>query len=175
MRSAGERVKGVQMSTMLAPTDAQMSFLRSLTERMADRAYADRLLASAADRAGASRAIDAAKVAPKGAIAPKGAAAPEALAIGFYGDGVDIYRVIPTRDGSRTYATVLVDISRAGRPEWGYRPGLMALARKAKRMTLAEAGLFGITHGYCLCCARLLTDPESVEIGVGPICRKNYF
>ena len=34
---------------------------------------------------------------------------------------------------------------------------------------------YGHATGVCGCCGRELTDPESVRIGIGPICLKKYF
>lgn len=34
---------------------------------------------------------------------------------------------------------------------------------------------FGRTTGFCGCCGKTLTDPESVRLGIGPICQKRYF
>lgn len=33
---------------------------------------------------------------------------------------------------------------------------------------------YGRTTGSCACCGRLLTDPESVERGIGPICAERF-
>ena len=40
---------------------------------------------------------------------------------------------------------------------------------------LAAAVAFGKTTGRCCCCGRELTDPVSVEKGIGPICEANWF
>lgn len=42
------------------------------------------------------------------------------------------------------------------------------------RMTIEEAEAFGIKYGFCCHCGRMLTNPESVKLGIGPICRQ-YF
>jgi hypothetical protein len=34
---------------------------------------------------------------------------------------------------------------------------------------------FGRKFGNCSCCGRLLTNAESIEYGIGPICREKYF
>lgn len=34
---------------------------------------------------------------------------------------------------------------------------------------------YGQRYGICSCCGRLLTNPESIELGIGPICREKYF
>jgi hypothetical protein len=40
---------------------------------------------------------------------------------------------------------------------------------------LAAAVAYGMATGRCSCCARLLTNDESVRLGIGPICRGRYF
>lgn len=35
-------------------------------------------------------------------------------------------------------------------------------------------GAYALTHSECCVCSRPLRDAESVETGIGPICRKNY-
>jgi len=40
-----------------------------------------------------------------------------------------------------------------------------------------EAGAirYGRETGICSCCSRKLTNPLSVEMGIGPVCRENFF
>ena len=35
-------------------------------------------------------------------------------------------------------------------------------------------GAYALTHSECCVCSRALRDAESVETGIGPICRKKY-
>lgn len=39
---------------------------------------------------------------------------------------------------------------------------------------LAAAVAYGQQTGQCACCGRELTDPESVALGVGPVCREKW-
>lgn len=39
----------------------------------------------------------------------------------------------------------------------------------------AAAVAYGQRFGNCSCCGRLLTNPESIELGIGPICREKFF
>ena len=39
---------------------------------------------------------------------------------------------------------------------------------------LAAAKLHGLQTGRCSCCSRELTNPLSVELGIGPICRERW-
>ncbi len=47
---------------------------------------------------------------------------------------------------------------------------IVAVAKNPLEAVLA----FGKKYGRCSMCARKLTDPKSIEMGVGPICRANY-
>ena len=38
----------------------------------------------------------------------------------------------------------------------------------------AAAKLYGQNTGTCSCCARELTNPLSIELGIGPICRDKF-
>jgi hypothetical protein len=40
---------------------------------------------------------------------------------------------------------------------------------------LDAAVKFGMKSGTCSCCGRELTNKESVELGIGPICRERFF
>jgi hypothetical protein len=40
---------------------------------------------------------------------------------------------------------------------------------------LEAAVAYGVKYGRCSCCGRELSNPESVALGIGPICRENYF
>lgn len=48
----------------------------------------------------------------------------------------------------------------------------MNVEQGGHKLTQEEAAAFGKTHGFCVCCGRLLTDPESVAAGIGPVCAK---
>ena len=111
------------------------------------------------------------KAAPK-AAAPAPKAAPSAVETGFYSLDGRIYRVVPARHGSHNYAKVLVPTSSGAR--WEYAKGAMARLAGLPRMTAAEAAAYGKSHGYCIVCGALLTDPESIERGIGPVCAKRF-
>lgn len=40
---------------------------------------------------------------------------------------------------------------------------------------IGAARLYGKKTGVCCCCARELTDPKSIEAGIGPICEQKWF
>lgn len=39
---------------------------------------------------------------------------------------------------------------------------------------IKAAGQYGIESGKCGCCGRELTDPDSIKIGIGPICLRFF-
>lgn len=43
-----------------------------------------------------------------------------------------------------------------------------------KKLTMEEVVAHGSLMGYCLCCGRTLTDPQSVANKIGPVCEKKY-
>jgi hypothetical protein len=80
--------------------------------------------------------------------------------------------VVKNRNGDRTYAKRLVVTKSNGRTKarWQYAPGMGQAVAEMTPMTLAQAAQFGHLHGVCLVCCRQLTDPESVQRGIGPVC-----
>ena len=90
---------------------------------------------------------------------------------GFYKVDGFVYKVTPARSSDRTFAHQLQEQIPNEAPEWKY----MGLAKRfvpmyADKLTLADAKLYGTTHGYCMICGRLLTAEQSVADGIGPIC-----
>lgn len=52
-------------------------------------------------------------------------------------------------------------------------------ARRAEIVTIATdpsaaAKAHGLKVGWCSCCGRELTDPNSIALGIGPICAEKY-
>jgi hypothetical protein len=84
---------------------------------------------------------------------------------GYYADGEEIAVVKMNRDGTRKYAMRFVEGS------WAYEPGLISKVAKGwGRLTVEQAAEYGKLYGRCMICGRTLTDPESIERGIGPIC-----
>ena len=88
---------------------------------------------------------------------------------GMYRVDGRIYKVLPSRTSERHYAKELVGESEGGY-RFVYAPGAMRFIRAEHRMTDEQAREFGRTTGICCVCARLLTDPKSIEDGIGPVC-----
>lgn len=91
------------------------------------------------------------------------------LEIGMYrvANG-DIYRVQRSRESGRLYAKKL---------DWAnnsfiYEAGALRVLTANDRMTLDEAKAWGVETGICCVCSAFLTDPKSVEAGIGPVCAR---
>jgi len=85
-------------------------------------------------------------------------------------DGV-IYKVQHAVHGSgRQYAKRLVPNSPGERASFEYAPGMVRKLRPEHRMSLDQAKEFGALYGTCCQCGRVLTNEDSIEAGIGPIC-----
>lgn len=76
-----------------------------------------------------------------------------------------VYRVYYGQQAERNLVKQLTDdgyVYRGSAAKWAGMIG--------PRMTQDEARELGRTTGRCCVCDRTLTDPESVDAGIGPIC-----
>ena len=112
---------------------------------------------------------------------------PQDLDLGVYAvargeDDVDIYKVQFNKGKTYKYAKVLRPIGGTRlnendervKWEWGYVPGDINKLRPYQRMGEEEAKNFGLKYGICAACGRTLTDADSVERGIGPVCMKHF-
>jgi len=90
---------------------------------------------------------------------------------GMYRVDGRIFKVLPSRSSDRHYAKELLGESDTGY-RFEYASGAMRLIRAEHKMTEDEAREFGRVTGHCCNCAKLLTDPKSIEDGIGPVCKK---
>jgi len=92
---------------------------------------------------------------------------------GVYEDGDSLYRVYIGRNAGVMLAKEIVlhedgvDYSYAGSAR-------RVLSPSANRLPIEQVGRLGVTAGNCLLCGRDLTDPESIDRGVGPTCAQRY-
>lgn len=92
---------------------------------------------------------------------------------GFYRlENDDIVVVKWNREKTGKYAMRLVVSD--GVMNWSYERGLIRECEGAMRLTLEEACKFGKLYGRCMVCGRTLTNPESIERGIGPICAERF-
>jgi hypothetical protein len=89
------------------------------------------------------------------------------LTEGTYKNEDQVIRVTRSREG-RLYGKVWAEGS------FEYRPGLLRGLTSDMLMTLDEAKAFGVQFGVCCMCARTLTNPESIDKGIGPICEGRF-
>lgn len=58
--------------------------------------------------------------------------------------------------------------------EFIYQQGAINTLSPEDRMSLEEAQEFGRIYGVCCRCGRTLTDENSIEAGIGPICASKF-
>ena len=162
-------------------TPKQIAFLRTLadqrevpTEGVA--VLAARMASGLFTSVEASHTIDTWKTYPYKKRAPRKGAEP-----GYYYLPSEDERcegrfivVVENKAKTGTYAKVLtqqvsIDVTRWA---WEYQKGLAFQVADLTPLTIEQAKAWGKLHGHCIICARPLTDPASVEAGVGPVCAK---
>jgi hypothetical protein len=89
--------------------------------------------------------------------------------VGFYVREGQVFRVQKSKNSGNLYAKALVT-EEFGRAHWEYAPGVVKSLKDSQRLTLDSARDLGLAHGVCVICGRTLTNPESVDAGIGPIC-----
>ena len=58
--------------------------------------------------------------------------------------------------------------------EFEYAPGVVRRLKPHHKMSIERARELTIRYGRCLACGRRLKNAESVERGIGPVCRKAF-
>lgn len=91
----------------------------------------------------------------------------ETVTEGYFVRDGEVFKVRTSKAGNR-YATMLTIHGNRGR--WEYVAGAIRSLTEGDRITLEQAAEYGHLHGLCAICGRTLTDPESVERGIGPVC-----
>ena len=118
----------------------------------------------------ASEAIDRLKarlayLRAKGAcVAAKQAKA--AVEPGYYTRDGLVYVVVHNKAKTNVYAKRM----NLATGRWEYAAG--AVQGLVERLTVEQAAELGHLHGRCVLCGAELSDPESVERGIGPVCVK---
>lgn len=78
--------------------------------------------------------------------------------------------VVENKAKTSTYAKRLTQYGTKW--TWEYAPGVGRTLAGLEPLTVTEAAKFGHLHGVCLVCAKELTNPKSVQAGIGPVCAK---
>lgn len=154
-----------------APFRAASDKQRALMTRLAGEATAAGLPVPSYDPADPGLSVGAASTAIDillERLRLNAAAARPAATPGYYVADGEVLTVVKTRDGERTYAKRLV--MHGGRARWVYEKGLGAMLAASVPLTAEEAARLGHLHGVCVICGAALTDPGSVERGIGPVC-----
>lgn len=109
----------------------------------------------------------------------------EQLEAGMYKVDGTIYKVQKAVHGSgNMYAKKLVYFDENGYEAktagdgggWSfeYAKGAMRFIKPEHKMTLEQAKEFGALYGTCCVCGRTLTNEDSIEAGIGPVCASKF-
>lgn len=105
------------------------------------------------------------------------------LTPGVYEVNGEIFNVKYNRAKTNLYAQRLVEKPNIERLteadtvvhiEFEYAPGVVRRLRPHHKMSIERARELTIRYGRCLACGRRLKNAESVERGIGPVCRKAF-
>lgn len=159
----------------MAATEKQVDFIENLLDQ---KAWAIQPAANLLDayiegesitRGQASTIIDFLKSCPR-----RPTPVAERAELGYYVLRGDVFVVVANKTKTGTYAKRMVLDLEARRGRWEYAKGFArAFASQGMRpLSPEEAAKLSKQHGCCVLCGRTLTDPASVERGIGPVCRK---
>jgi hypothetical protein len=91
----------------------------------------------------------------------------------FQEDNVDwVAKVQESLSSGRLYAKRLITDEASNKAVFEYEAGLIFKLQKlnAVPLTLEKAKELGHLYGRCMICGRTLTNEESIEAGIGPVC-----
>lgn len=112
----------------------------------------------------ASTLISELKAAPRKTTEPETTSLPHGV---YVADG-KLFRVYPGRGSGRMLAKQIVGTN------FIYVGLASRFVTLADRLSVEDAAKFGSQFGVCCVCEALLTDPESIALGIGPVCRAKY-
>jgi hypothetical protein len=84
----------------------------------------------------------------------------------FFKDGI-VFKVQRAVHGSGSLYAKVLDVSTE---RFEYAPGAIRRLTLADKMTRQQAEEFGKLYGICCVCSRTLTNEDSIERGIGPVC-----
>jgi hypothetical protein len=143
-------------------SDKQVAFLTSL---VSERVYEGAVDFATLTSAEASNLIGQLLQAPR----KSGSASPRITEEGVYQNAEgDIFRVQRSRESGNLYAKRL-NVFEGG---FVYEQGALRNITPSDRLSVEQAKALGVQYGFCVVCGILLTDPKSVEQGIGPVCIK---
>lgn len=156
------------------PTEAQRRFINSLRAQRALDALGEATFATMTKR-DASVEIDRLKALPV-VVAQRNAGPLEGIPTSKYAiteDGVMTFWEVKTWQG-RTYLRLLVGAPGEFRKVRVGFDRARAVAAAIKVDVLASAQAFARHYTCCAVCGADLSDPVSVDLGLGPICRQRF-
>ena len=143
-------------------SDKQVAFLTTL---VSERVYEGAVEFATLTSAEASNLIGQLLQAPR----KSGSASPRITEEGVYQNAEgDIFRVQRSRESGNLYAKRL-NVFEGG---FVYEQGGLRNIKPSDRLSVEQAKALGVQYGFCVVCGILLTDPKSVEQGIGPVCIK---
>jgi hypothetical protein len=94
----------------------------------------------------------------------------------------EVYRVKYNKAQTNLYAQKLIEINperalqEGGRVniEFEYAAGAVRRLKSSQKMSYEKAKELTIRYGRCIVCGRRLKAAQSVEEGIGPVCRKSF-
>jgi hypothetical protein len=101
---------------------------------------------------------------------------------GVYENNEGIFIVKRARESGNLYAKKLVEINADRLTEDGdvvqiefeYAKGAIFNIKPEHKMDFEKAKALSIRYGKCINCGRRLKAAVSVELGIGPVCRKSF-
>lgn len=161
---------------MNTATEKQIGYINSLKERVEHTVEVQTALATARelwslqafDKQAASIVIETLKSAPTFEVR-KVEDAPE----GMHKFGGVIFKVQRSPESGRLYAKALVEDGQGGW-RFDYTPGAIKNLSAETLLSLEEAKAFGALYGTCCVCGRMLTNENSIEAGIGPVCAGRF-
>jgi hypothetical protein len=151
------------MRTAYAPRPASEKQVDLIERLLLERDYTGPTVDYAASTKAASDFLYTLFNSPRKAVA-------EHPAPGFYVLGEDIVKVQANKAGTNCYAKRLVPSGTNKRGSWEYVPGLIGRLAGAVPADKDMIATFGRATGICGICGALLSDPASIERGIGPVC-----
>lgn len=153
------------MAALASPK--QIAFIdRLYTEREAKSLEELKIDRNAMPGAVASALIEMLLEAPRKKSAPK--SEPES---GIYTDGTKIMKVYRGQSGRMLAKELEVSGDLAA---FDYRGLAERFIKGMHKMSLDEAKSFDAIYGVCCQCGRTLTDENSIEAGIGPVCAGKF-
>jgi len=97
-----------------------------------------------------------------------------ALEDGIYLVDGTVYKVQHAVHGSGNQYAKRLEVASGERGRFKYEAGAVKRIRPEHRMDLAKAKEFGAIYGVCCNCGATLTNEDSIEAGIGPVCAAKF-